>query len=455
MQLLNAEKLIKQFVSGSDRIALAVSGGADSMCLAAFVLSRPFLNRANITILNVNHNIRGENSKNDSAFVERFARKQNVKFERFDIDVPFLSSQSGRSLETEAREARYAAFKDYAAKNNIKYVLTAHHELDDAESVLMHLFRGSGLNGLCGMEILRGGWLFRPLLTTSKAEIDSFNRINGVEFITDETNSDTKYDRNFIRSEVISLIESRYKGVVRSIAALKEEAAAVKEYLDSHLKTEKIEPAGKTGARIPVELLEDGTILSARYVLAALNMLDVKSDFSRQNINDVLALARKRNGAAIDLPNNLTAVKEYGKIYLGFIEPHKKEEQPEISFACGEFDFEKAAVKVEKTENVQFSPECVSGKSYSKTLYADLKKIPNGAVIRFRREGDVFKPFGGGTKKLKEYFIDKKIPALKRDFIPLIAFGSEILAVTGFEISDKIRVEEGSEIISISLKKLS
>jgi tRNA(Ile)-lysidine synthase len=472
-----AKKLIGQTLEAGDKIAAAVSGGADSMCLASLLLERGCVDKNDILIVNVNHQIRAERSDSDSRFVKAFAARNGVKYKCFTADVPALAAQNGVSLETAAREARYGFLYSLIDSGAVKYVLTAHHAGDNTETVLMNLFRGSGLKGLCGMEILNGRGIFRPLLTAQKSEIEKYIAANKIEFVTDETNADNAYNRNFVRNEILPLIRSRWRGADGAIAAASADARAALERLKGSGGAASVSVAdgGRSAELAAADLLD--TVSGAERIFSALSALGAVKNITRKHIGSVLFLNDNRS---VNLPNGLTAQRIGDKITLSYAPPKTAEQKDltEIPFKARPESVVRLAGKTLKVTLLSIAAKekpnadstdygsdapCGSdtgsvtpGNMTSVTLCLNAAKIPNSAVWRTRRDGDIFKPYGGGAKKLKKYLIDKKIPVRERDALILLAIGNEVLAVAGVEISDLVKCDietDGEAVLKIEETK--
>ncbi|MCL2796645.1 MAG: tRNA lysidine(34) synthetase TilS [Firmicutes bacterium] len=448
------ENIIKAYTPPDDVLAVAVSGGADSMCLLSLCLTSPQIKKENLIVISVDHKIRGENSARDLAFVRDFCALHGVKFLPFSVDVPKLAKEKGISLETAGREARVRIFYSLVFEGRADKVLTAHHASDNAESILMHIFRGCGLNGLCGMEYCREDFLLRPLLDVVKDEIDAYVVAHDIPYVTDETNADSAYARNFIRNEVLPLIKQKYPGVERAVNRLGEQATALFRWTDGvcgaeiHYEyAEQTDPKNDNpvAAKIRVEAFGE-EVESAWCVIEALKKLGAYSDIQQKHVYNIRELAKAENGSMIDLPGNFRAIKEYDFVAL-YRTDGSSVSTAEMKFKTGRTQMENAVIEIKKCKKIPKKEDVPFG-----TLYFDLKKIPADAVFRHRRAGDVFCPYGGGTRKLKEFFIDEKIPLRFRDWIRCIASGNEILAVAQYEISDKIKVEEGSDVYSITVR---
>ena len=443
------EKTIKAYVSPHDRLALAVSGGKDSMCLLSLFLTSPNIKKENLSVLSIDHKIRGEKSARDVEFVCDFCFAHGVRFSPFAVDVPALAKKFGVSVETAARNARREIFYSLVDGGAADMAVTAHHASDNAESLLMHVFRGCGLKGLCGMGY-REGFLFRPLIEVKREEIDAYVRETAVPYVTDGTNADNAYARNFIRNEVLPRIKEKYPGAEDALLRLSGEARDALNIIEGQIDPSVFVYAdGPSAVKIPISALENPAP-APYYVSEAIERrFNALNGLERAHINSVAALVFAKNGSGVDLPQNLRAVREYEYITI-YRKENKKSRAAEIPFKTGQTIFD--GVSIEVGGDPSGAPKDPSGApQMKKNLYFDLKKIPASAVFRYRRDGDVFKPYGGGTKKLKEYLIDKKIPARFRNRLLCLADGSEILAVLGVEISDKIKVDKDSGAYSIAV----
>ncbi len=420
---MTASEIILKYAPQDKVVGVGVSGGADSMVLLDIAIKT--LGKDRIEVLHIEHGIRGQASIDDAKHVEDYCKKNGVKFSLFSVDVPALSKENKRSEESEARIFRHGVYERFAQENNT-CVLLGHHKDDRKESIIMHILRGSAIAGLVGMSE-KDGYIVRPLIGMSRQEVEQYAKENGIEYVTDETNAQTVYNRNYLRHVLIPMIDERYDS--DALLRLSDVAKETEEFMNKFIKTDMI--VEDDGAYlIPIDCFSDKAIAS-RYVLKALALAGLSYDVESKHVNEVYELSKMENGCKISLPHSYIASKEYG-----FVSVYKEEEKPkcEEEYGLGFTPFYEGTVTVLQTDE---NPQ--KGK-----LIFDADKMPENAVIRFRREGDVFKPYKGKTKKLKDYFIDKKIPLRKRDFIPVIATGNEILLIADLEVSDKVKVDENT-----------
>ena len=434
--LENARELIEKYALGKV-VAAAVSGGPDSMAL--FTLLREYHECGKLTLkcVNVDHCIR-ENSARDSEFVRELCKKSCVEFIGERIDIPRLSAESGRGLESEAHFARREFFDRVISSGIADMVVTAHHRRDNAETVLLHLFRGSGVNGLSGMKLFSRG-VFRPFLYTAKEEIDAFIENEKIPFVVDETNLNSEYDRNYIRREVLPVIAARFPWAERSI----ERAALLSAETEKTLRESLDERAfSLIGGAVTL----DEKYLTPPYIFEALRRAGKERDVYYAAITAVMGLKTASPCARVDIGGGFAAAREYGVVAFYERKEGANEVYCETDLSNDEVVLPAGSIyaHIRKSSRVEFEQNKTSPsiKFFDADALAS-KKI----VLRNRREGDRFTPFGGGSRKLKEYLIDKKIPLRLRDSLVLLCEGSEVYAVVGLEISDKIKVTDKSERI--------
>lgn len=402
-------------------IAVALSGGKDSMCLLDLLLKSS--KKLNITVkaVNIDHSIRGKESERDSNFCKEYCQQVGVPLKFYKVDAKKYSKENNLTIEEGARMLRYDIFSTLLRENYCDVIATAHHLSDNFETVLFNIFRGTSTKGLTGIPDKRDGFI-RPLIDVTRNEIEDYVFKNDIPFVEDSTNGDIDYTRNYLRNVVIPKILEKFPTAETSVKRLGEISREENDYLDS-LANDKLEfDNGKY--YLPVNL---NPILLKRASKTILYNLGIKKDYEAVHFKDILKLTALNNGSKITLPKNVVAVKEYDKIAF-YIETTKQDEIV-VNFNVGKFKF------YDKSYEITTKP--IDG-----ALIFDSDKIPENAIIRTKRDGDVFKKFGGGTKKLKDYLIDKKIPRASRETIPLLAVDNQILLIFGVEISDDIKVTE-------------
>ena len=433
----NIKKLIleKHLINEGDVVGVGVSGGKDSMALLHYLNSISYEMGFEVVAITVDHCIR-ENSALDAMFVMEYCKKNRIRAYKFKVDVPALAKEKSLSLESAGREARFGVFDSMLSRGTVDKIALAHHQSDQAETVLMHLFRGSGISGLKGMGLVRDKVYIRPMLNTDEKSIWQYVLDNDIEYREDETNQENEYNRNYIRNEIMPLILKRWPNAIASILNFADLASKDDEYINSQVPTDAFIISEKE-VKIPLSYFVYPTPILSRMITRALAYIGVNKDIESKHIDMVINFVKSaENGKRIDLPLKVSLHKEYD--YITITNKRKKEIAFSEKHKLGSFivpNYGKLTIKK------------VASAGDSGKLYYDADKVPKDAQWRFRKAGDVFEKFGGGTKKLKSYLIDKKIPSRLRDYIPVLCDGNEVYIIAGVEISNKLKVDSSTRRI--------
>ena len=428
--------------AGSQAVA-GVSGGADSVCLLFLLMEYQKRVSFSLRAVHVNHHVRGEEAVRDQEFTRRLCESLGVPLDLYDYDVPRMAETEHLSCEEAGREARRRAFYRTACRwerpDQVRIAL-AHHENDQAETVLHNLVRGAGLAGLAGIRPVHrtgSGMYIRPLLCISREETENYLIQRGIPWVTDSTNEEEVYTRNKIRREILPALMQINSGAVKNIAAAAGRVLEAEDYL-SELTQKAVEKyTAKEGSVwiLSRDLFEEPMLLQKRVVK---NVLEAaagkKKDLSSAHMEAVLELAKGRTGASASLIYGLRAQQVYGDIHITRGEQEKK-------------DLLELEFRVFPYENQQI-PE----KTYTK--WFDYDKIKNSLAVRRRLPGDYLMiSRDGGTKKLKDYFIDCKVPRRERDNVTLLADGSHVLWAVGYRISEYYKVtSQTKKVIKVQVK---
>ena len=432
------ESLLTQLYANEKNMAVAVSGGVDSVCLLHMCSVFAKAHKKALYAFHVHHGLRKE-SDGEEQFVKQLAKSLGAKFVCVHLDVMNEKAKTKTTTEEAARALRYSALKEMAAKNNVKHICLAHNQNDQAETLLLHIIRGSGLKGACAMQEVSGIFV-RPLLQTSRKEIELYAKANNLEHVEDTTNADIEFSRNFVRHKILPELEKLQNGATERIAKFTAKMKEVDEFVENN--TPKLEKSAKNEVKLTNFNLPK--FIFARQVYNACNLLGVFQDIEEKHIEAVFNLNKKQTGTSINLTHGLVAWKTADGVVLTAKASEVQTKQ--VAFNVGEFEICGTRLKLEKTNEVEFG---------NGSLYLDYFKIPDNAVFRFAKEGDRFTKLGAkGGKKLSDYFTDKKIPRHNRKNIVVLASGSEILAVVGYDISEKVKIDEETEdIIKISIQE--
>lgn len=419
-----------------ETIAVALSGGKDSVALLYSLLSVKDKLGIIVKAVNIEHGIRGATSKRDSMFVADLCQKLSVPLKTYQLDCVKFSEENGYGIEEGARIARYDCFKSAIGEGFCDKVATAHHLSDSVETLLFNLFRGASLSGMTGIKSERNnGKIIRPFADTPKSEIEKYVADNGLPFVDDETNFESVYSRNYIRNEIMPVVSARFPEAEKSIGRFLKIAESENDFLEELAK----KSLTRDGNAYVISI-DTPDCIFARSVVLAMKSLGIAKDYVKLHVDAALSLKNLVNGSKISLPRNVYAAREYDKIAI--YKAVKSDGNFEKPFALGYID---GAIGKLSFGEINEKEKNVNELKYGRSLVFDLNKLPKNAVIRYKRSGDYFKKFGGGRKKLNDYFTDKKIPLRLRDSIPLVCAGSEVYIICGIEISDLIKVDKGTE----------
>lgn len=434
-----------KFVSKNDRIAVGVSGGADSMLLLWGLIDKQKQVGFYFKVININHHLRGKASDDDSLFVENFCKKHKLDYIVVDVDVKKIKSDNKFTVEESARLARYDAFNKVMKQDKLNKLFLAHHKNDQAETILMHIFRGAGISGAVGIK--NSETIIRPLLNLSKTEILNLAKEHGVEYVQDESNADNDYSRNFIRNVILPQIETVYPGATNNIVSFGKKCEEVQNYILS-LVDKNLLNASKNEVQINQSVFEKQGFIAREYLKKAFESLGVFSDIEAKHFALIFELAKSQVNKEIYLPHGLVAKKTYTGVKI-LKQKANKENLLEFEFVKnGEIifgDYCKIITKVVDRDDVV----------YGEDLFVDASKISTNAVWRTRRLGDKFSKIGTGSKKLNDYFTNNKVDFELRDKIPILASGESVLAIIGDDVSENVKIDgETDEIVKISYQLL-
>ena len=440
MLVENVEKQLRKMLQPGQRAAVALSGGRDSVCLLHLMQGLAHKLSTELLAVHVHHGLRVE-ADEDEAFCRNLCQSYGIELVTVRVKVPERVRQTGETVEEAARTLRYEVFEQLVQSGKADRIVLAHHQQDQAETVLLHLLRGSGLTGLCGMKAQRLPYL-RPLLEVPKAEIDAYIQKHELPFVEDATNMDTAYRRNHLRHRLLPLLEQEYNPEIVSalckMAALLQEEEAYLENQTPHV------PAGQ---EISVSWLEQYPLNLQRRILRKwLRQNGLAADVQQVHLLQLMDLAKGATGRRISLPKGLTVQKSYDILIIhrsaekSILESTLEKHEPSVSQKDPVFEMEFLPMAAARRqwgghEQVPAWPE-------EKWLSGDA--LLNPPEWRNRRPGDYIM-LAGGRKKIKDFMIDEKIPREIRDQIPLLVDGSHVLWMYGYRISEAVKITENTQ----------
>lgn len=421
-------------------ILVGVSGGPDSMALLHYFQENRDRWQMRIAAAHVDHMFRGEQSLQDAMFVKEYCEKHMIPFHMARIDVPQIIRQTGKNSQAASREARYSFFGKLMEQQGFTYLALAHHADDQLETILMRLTRGSTGSGRAGIPFTRrfgGGSIIRPFLEATKEEIFGFCKRKGIEPRMDPSNEKDLYSRNRFRKTVLPFLKNENPNVHEQFQRFSEEIMSDEEYL-GELAANRMVTVMKSREKGKIEIdilsfLGMPMPLQRRGIQLILNYLyeERPASLGAIHIDQVISLLNRPHPSGIlDLPGGLTVIRSYLQCFFQFglaeVKPFRIEiwDTGEVALPNGYFiKVEACGVPVAGT-----GPDCA---------YVAVSKADLPLIIRTREKGDRMSLKGmKGSRKLKDIFIDHKVPVTERDSWPVVTdSGGRILWLPGLKKS--------------------
>lgn len=426
-----------------DCIAVALSGGADSVSLLHVLDSLSDKYGYSMRAIHVHHGIRGEDADADEQFCRDLCEKMNIPIDVFHFNVPEIAAEQGKGLEECGRDCRYKCFEEIHSIHNCA-IATAHTLSDSAETVLMNIARGCGIAGVRGIPPVRD-YIIRPLICAAREDIEKYCSDNNLQYVTDQTNFDVVYNRNRIRHEIIPQMKILNPEFMQSIVRLNESASNDEDYLSSQaemiLKNAEI---GKNKWQVK-QLDTLHPALKNRVIITMITEICGKvPDFTHVSLTEKL-LSEKSGAVSLSNGKNISVKNGVIGEFVQQKTINRWEFKAEecVSLPCGK----KARIEVLTYDD--FVSRVKKDQSLFKNAIAcDI--IKNNALIRNRREGDFFSQAGRGAgKKIKKLFNESKVPIEKREELVILEMAGQIVWVEGFGAAEGMNPSEKDQFISL------
>lgn len=420
------DKTVEKFnmLSFGDKVLVGCSGGADSMLLLNYFLSVKESFNLTVEVAHVEHGIRGKESVEDAEFVSDFCREHGIKFHLLTIDAIREGKALGVGVEEYSRKRRYEFFNSIECDK----IATAHNLNDNIETVLFRLARGTGIKGVCGIPAVRGK-IIRPLIELGSDEIRFLCRENDIKYRIDSTNSDTKYSRNFIRSNIIPQMQILNGDFLQNmslfISSVNEDNDFISSYSDNHYDLVC------TDEKLCIEKLNNYPVsVKKRIIIRYFNKFGLTLDSN--HLSSVLALCFKIS--RVQIKKNHFAVSN------------------------GEFIRYVNYDEIDSGNNFSFVTQILKKSEFTNKnvdFYCDYDKIIGSVLVRSRIQGDKIKPYKRGcTKTLKKLFNELKIPEESRCGVGVVADDYGVIGIIGYCVDERVAVTSDTQNI-LSLKLLS
>lgn len=447
-----------KLIEKGDNIIVGVSGGPDSMALLYSLYKLKGDLGFNIIVAHVNHGTRGEDSDRDQDFVEKIAEKLNLDCYKKKVSMVDYAKKYKLSEEEAGRKLRYDFFKEIMNKYENSKIAVAHNLNDQSETVLMRIIRGTGIDGLKGIEIFTNK-IIRPLLNIRRSEIEAYIMSNNIGTVLDHTNFLPIYTRNKMRLELIPYIEENFnKNIIDALWRLSKIAENENDLIEGIVEENykiMLKSRGNEGIILDGALFKEKHIcIQTRVIRKAISdLLGSGQGYGEEHINMILNLFTEgKTGKKLDLPHNIIAYIDYEFLVIKKAQ-RKKKEGYEYRLNIGDNHILEKNINI-KLELVDRKQELRESK-YVK--FYDYDQIVGDIYIRNRQIGDKFSPYGmSGSKKIKDIFIDDKISREDRDEIPLLSDDENILWIIGYRNSSFYKVEEQTKrILKVEIIKIT
>lgn len=433
-----------RLIENGEKIVVAVSGGIDSTVLLDCLDRLRERLSIRLAVAHFNHQLRGTESDEDEAFVRTLADKRNLPFEVDRADVRKIAHERKLSIEDAGRELRYEFFARLRTSLGFDKIATAHHADDSAETILHNLFRGAGVRGLSGIPAFRTDLnVVRPLLFATRHEISTYAIERKLQYREDSTNAKTDLTRNFIRHELIPLIQAR---VNPNLQATLRRTGFLFDQLDRYLQEEADQILAEiTLTTMPHEVTIDREKFIAKpiflqeYILRVVAKRFTHEEVDFDTVREMMKICDAESGSSCSIANGARFYRDRGNLIIANNDDHTTYSHAielNNAYDFGEFTFSSEHVHMAAMStdpNVEF---------------VDAATLQQQLVLRSWEEGDWFIPIGmHDRKKLSDFFIDQRIPLREKRAIPILVSGNEIVWVVGRRLDERHKLTAQTEKI--------
>jgi tRNA(Ile)-lysidine synthase len=433
--------LNNNLLAPGDTVLAGFSGGPDSTCMLCVMQELREKYRLRIYALYVDHNLRPDEVPAEIGFCKAFCKSLGIDFMVRSIDVISYAKERHMNRQEAARELRYRIFQEAASEVSAGKIALAHHADDQAETLFMRIARGAGPAGLCGIPVKRGN-IIRPLMEIERSEIEAFLAEKNILPVTDSSNLKQDYFRNLVRMQLIPVLKQVNPNLVQSIAHTMDVLREEERYFNILVTKTLMKLISRKSARrielflSPLEGMD--TVILRRTLRRAISETEGLRGIGFVHVEEIIGLIKKgRNGDRLVLSGKCRVIKDYALLVITSEEPVKISRYvlplPGEAVIIGAGLVLTAALE---ENSAQFG----DGKT---SVLLDAEKLHGPLMVRPRRPGDYFYPFGfGRRRKLQDFFTDLKVPRDERDSIPLVTSGEDIAWVAGYRADDRFRVTE-------------
>ena len=426
-----------ELYSPGEKVLVALSGGPDSVFLLHFF--NKFKNKFKIEIgaAHINHRLRGNDSERDELFCRAICDELSVPFYILRKDIKSYSKKNKISLEVAGRKIRYEFFEKISSENKYDKIVTAHNADDNAETVLLNLIKGTGIKGIAGIPVKRNN-IVRPILSLTKKEILDYLNENQFEYRVDESNLSNDFERNFLRNEVIPLIQKNINpafsnSVLNTSLNLQRLNLGLAEIVSGLKSAVKVK--FNRSVSIPVDFIKSENKFIISYAIKELIDENFSVKLESNDLKKIFMLIKKQSGKSEELSENLIALKERNEIRIVKKSALKNSNDIKISTGSGIkiagktlsiFEVTRSEVKIGKSKNIE---------------YISADGLSSDFIVRTWTEGDKFFPIGmQGSKKISDYLNDIKINSFEKKEQLVLENNAGIVWVIGKRLDDRFKL---------------
>lgn len=426
----------KGLVLPGKKVILAVSGGIDSIVMLDVMAQLKNVLKTELVIAHVNHQLRGKESEEDEKFVKKLAKKYDIECLIERTPTKKIVREKNGSLQEIARELRYSFFDTLKKSLNADRIATAHNANDNAETVLMNLLRGSGIDGLQGIPVRRNS-IVRPLLCVTRKEISLYAKKNKLRFREDSSNAKDDYTRNYLRHKIIPKLEKRINpSLVESLLRESEVITANVEFVEE-LVDSSYDFVVKGNELVVHQAKSLHLFLQQMIVRRLLREYGIEPSFD--SINAILDLMEQQKGKNINL--NKIWIAERGDKSIRF---QKRTERREFAYRMEQEGTLKANGFTFSITKSALPDNKIKSDASIEYIDAGLVKFP--IIVRSWKKGDAFIPLGmKGKKKLSDFLGEQKLSANEKSSIPIVEISGKIAWVAGMRMDDRFKITDSTK----------
>ncbi len=424
-----------------DSILVAVSGGLDSMVLLHLLLQMREESRITLGIAHCNFRLRGEESDEDERFVAAAAQREDVRLHVRSFDTEDLAQEQHLSIQEMARELRYAFFREIRKSHGYRLVATAHHADDNAETILLNLFRGAGVHGLSGIPVRNETEAaIRPLLFTPRSVIREYALRHGVSWREDSSNSKIDYTRNYLRHEILPRIRGHvnpnFEAALTRTSTLLASLESFLAVQRTALRRDLLTASGPDAAILDASaFLRQPEFLRADFLYALVKEFTGREP-ARGTVDGMLAVSLNETGTWCPVATGVIFTRDRDRLIL-----QRREMREEFSFPV-------ESERAYEFERFRFESSIVNKPGFSNDPYIeyiDADRVGTSWRLRCWKEGDWFVPLGMQEKrKVSDFFIDQKIPLFEKNRIPILESDGSIVWICGKRLDDRYKISAGT-----------